>query len=66
MGTHAGVAVVSVVALSLGLAGPEAGGLLASPAFPSSVWLGSWALPDGKPARGVPPRYQSGKLAVGF
>lgn len=56
VGTHAGVA---VVALSLGLAGPEAGGLLASPAFPSSVWLGSWALPDGKPARGVPRRYQS-------
>lgn len=65
VGTHAGVAVLAVVALSLGLAGPEAGGLLASPAFPSSVWLGSWALPDGKPARGVPRRYQSGKLAVG-
>lgn len=29
-------------------AGPEAGGLVASPAFPWSVWLGSWALPEGK------------------
>ncbi|MEJ1277750.1 hypothetical protein NN561_008668 [Cricetulus griseus] len=48
-------------------AGPESGGLVASPAFPSSVWLGSWALPEGKPARGVPRRYQSpGNLRWAF
>lgn len=36
------------------LSGSGAGGLVASPPFPSSVWLDSWAPLEGKPARGVP------------
>lgn len=34
--------------------GPGAGGLVASPPLPSSLWLDSWAPIEGKPASGVP------------